>query len=157
MAVSTILRSIAFSRATASAICNSSSLLALTVAMSVSLVLRRPPYISRRGIEFGFAALAVAAFAAALFLFAPPQRLGNQRIGQHEPRFGHVVDAQQNVGRLGSRGRVAQPCAFAFGAVEFAAKAAAALDRRRHLDMRKMPGIAVEIGAPHQRPVDAGR
>src|SRR5215469_8483840 len=125
MAVSTILRSIAFSRATASAICSSSSLLALTVAMSVSIVLRRAPDIARRGIDFCFAAVTVAAFAAAFVLLAPPQRLGNQRIGQHEPRFGHVVDTQQNVGRLGSGGCAAQPHAIAFSAVELATKAAA--------------------------------
>src|SRR5215471_14785505 len=72
MAPSTILRSMAFSRATASAICNSSSLLALTVAIGGLL---------------------------ALVLFALAQRFGNQGIGENELGFRHVIDTQQNVVR----------------------------------------------------------
>src|SRR5207244_10574620 len=66
----TLLRSIAFSRATASAICSSSSLLALTVAI-VSLL--------------------------ALILFALAQRFRNECVGENEARFHHVIDPQQNI------------------------------------------------------------
>ena len=38
-----------------------------------------------------------------------------------------------------------------------AAKALAAGDRRRHFDLRLVPGGALEIAQAHQRPVDAGR
>src|ERR1700733_10718095 len=69
MAPSTILRSIAFSRATASAICSNSSLLALTVAIGSLL---------------------------ALILFALAQCFGNERVGEYESRFHHVVDRQQH-------------------------------------------------------------
>src|SRR5579871_5053122 len=90
MAPSTILRSIAFSRATASAICRSSSLLALTVAIvsiSLALVRRRPG----RGVH---APPAIRRLAA--LLFAPPKRLRNERIGEDKSCFHDVVDPQQS-------------------------------------------------------------
>src|SRR5579883_1851013 len=130
MAPSTILRSIAFSRATASAICSSSSLLALTVAMSRLL---------------------------AFSLFAPPQRFDDERIGKHQARFRHVVDRQQHVDGLFSGFAAAQADTIALNAAEFAAKPAPAIDRNLHLDMRDVAGIAIEIGAPHQRPIDPRR
>src|SRR5580693_9605413 len=126
MAPSTILRSIAFSRATASAICSSSSLLALTVAIGRLL---------------------------ALILFALAQRFGNERVGEHKLCFHHVVDPQQRIAcRVATDVRV-----FAIGAVKFAAKSSAALDRRLHLDLGNVPGIAVEIGTAHQGAIDPGR
>jgi hypothetical protein len=39
------------------------------------------------------AGLALSKFAAML---ASPQRFGNERIGEKEPRFHHVVDPQQD-------------------------------------------------------------
>src|SRR5437588_2465237 len=121
----TILRSIAFSRATASAICSSSSLLALTVAI-VSLL--------------------------ALILFALAQRFRNERVGENEARFHHVIDPQQNILCV-----TADACTFAFGAVEFAADSFAAIDRDLHLDLSDVPGIALEVGSAHQGPIDARR
>ena len=46
---------------------------------------------------------------------------------------------------------------IALDAAEHAAKPLAALMRDRHLDLHEMAGIAFEIGAAHQRPVDPGR
>src|SRR5260370_6559918 len=123
IAPSTILRSIAFSRATASAICSSSSLLALTVAI-VSLL--------------------------ALILFALAQRFRNERVGENEARFHHVIDPQQNV----LCHVTTDACTFAFGAVEFAAESFAAIDQDLHFDLSNETGIALEVGSAHQGPID---
>ncbi len=45
----------------------------------------------------------------------------------------------------------------AVDAEQQAAEAPPAVDRDRHLDLDLVAGIALEIRAPHQRPVDAGR
>ena len=50
-----------------------------------------------------------------------------------------------------------QPDRVALDAGERAAEPLAALMGDRHLDLHEMAGIALEIGAAHQRPVDAGR
>src|SRR4029077_7736772 len=126
IAPSTILRSIAFSRATASAICSSSSLLALTVAI-VSLL--------------------------ALILFALAQRFRDERVGENEPRFHHVIDPQQNVlCRVTMYART-----FAFGAVEFAAESFGAVDRVLHFDLGDVADIAREVGPAPQGPIDPRR
>src|SRR5918998_1420780 len=106
----TISRSIDFSRATASAICNSSSLLALT-AMFVSSLARavrilRPPLVipiragRARPISPLFLRVSLGGLAA-------PQRLGDQRVGQHELGFRHVFDREQKFRRLAGRRIVA--------------------------------------------------
>src|SRR5260370_9210341 len=123
IAPSTILRSIAFSRATASAICSSSSLLALTVAI-VSLL--------------------------ALILFALAQRFRNERVGENEARFHHVIDPQQNVLCCVTT----DARAFAFGAVAFAAEPFAAIARALPFDLSDVPGIALEVGSAYQEPID---
>src|SRR5229473_3522925 len=46
---------------------------------------------------------------------------------------------------------------IALDAPERAAKPLAALMRDRHLDLHQVAGIAFEIGAAHQRPVDPRR
>src|SRR6516165_5412925 len=86
-------------------------------------------------------------------LFALAQRFGDQRVGENEPGFGHVVDAQQNVVAV----ITADTGTFAVGAVQFAAKPFAAVDRHLHLDLSDMAGITVEVGPPHQRSIDTGR
>src|ERR1700677_3435474 len=92
IAPSTILRSIAFSLATASAICKSSSLLALTVAIRQSpLGLTHLLVAIQRGVVFAFGSIAALASA---------QRFRNQRVGQNEPGFRHLVDRQQYVGAV---------------------------------------------------------
>src|SRR5579862_4871531 len=160
MAPSTIFRSMAFSRATASAICRSSSLLALTVAISsVSLGLTCVPVefqrivVSVMSLVMSLLArrvLAVAWFVRwPLAVLAPAQRFGNQRVGENELCFRHVVDRQQHVAALGlGVGGDADARAAAFGAEQLAAEAAAAVEQRRHFDVSNMAGIAVEIGAP---------
>ena len=45
---------------------------------------------------------------------------------------------------------------IALDAAERAAEPLAALMRNRHLDFHEVAGIAFEIGAAHQRPVDPG-
>ena len=155
-------RSIDFSRATASAICNSSSLLALTAAI-VSLL--------RVGLRAGCApaqpfgvcagaAILAASVRHARYSVRSPCLLrrnasSDQFVGQHQPGFHHVVDPQQDFGGAGRGIAAAQPHALAFDAAKRAAEPPASVDRSRHFDLRDMAGIAVEIRAPHQRPVDA--
>src|SRR6202044_1027991 len=106
MAPSTILRSMAFSRATASAICRSSSLLALTVAIRQSPLLELTRRLLRRAVVhcLVWRVLAVARPARrVLAALAPAQRFGNESVGQDELCFHHVVDAQQNFGIAGGR------------------------------------------------------
>src|SRR5262249_28167411 len=132
-------RSIDFSRATASAICKSSSLLALTAAIgSVSFVvtsvnrlggkalLLRPARLWIRpavGLRVGFRyviarvwrlepeVLAQLAFGG----LAASERLRDQRIGQHQARFADAVDREQHLGRFVRFGVVAaQPQGVAF-------------------------------------------
>ena len=38
-----------------------------------------------------------SAFFKLLAVFAPPQRFGDQRVGENEPCLCHIVDRQQNV------------------------------------------------------------
>src|SRR5690348_14735559 len=93
MAAITMPRSIAFSRATASAIWRSSSRLALTAIDSVSRCFR------------------AAIKTAALIGIAGPRRLrgrsraafegrGDQRIGQHQLGVRHLGDRQQDLGAV---------------------------------------------------------
>src|SRR5262245_24821235 len=85
----TICLSIAFSRATASAICRSSSLLALT-AILVSLGAGSSP--TRKSIVVsglfgdGLAAAPLLAFLAKLLVL--PERRPDQIVGEHQPRLG---------------------------------------------------------------------
>src|SRR5262245_16742725 len=111
MAVMTMVRSIAFSRATASAICNSSSRFALTAGIEVSSVFAPTPapgaalHSSRR--RSGTVRFARAAGSGATRGLAAPERLGDQRIGQHQPRLRHLADGQRDLGGLCRRGIVA--------------------------------------------------
>ena len=91
-------------------------------------------------------------------MLALAQRFGNERVGENKLGFHHVVDRQQDFGICVRRRIVAANArALAFGADEFAAESPPAVDRRLHLHLRDVAGIAVEIRTPHQRPVDAGR
>src|SRR4249920_980609 len=91
IAVMTMPRSIAFSRATASAICNSSSLLALTAIahsppLAAGLCGRCRDCLSSR----------LARFALGGFLSS--QSLGHQSVGEHQLGFTHVLNRNENLG-----------------------------------------------------------
>src|SRR6202008_1652771 len=90
IAAITIPRSIDFSRATASAICSSSSLLALTAMVLVS-----------------FGRIYVAP-ARALGGLAPSHRFRNQLIGEDEARIRDLFHHQKRVGVF-ARGHVVAP------------------------------------------------
>src|SRR5262249_8737634 len=84
----TILRSMDFSRATASAICNSSSLLSLIPACAIPVM---PPHYSelfRPICNFGRGLTGSGGPFGAL------QRLANEGIGEHEARLGDQADWQ---------------------------------------------------------------
>ena len=158
MAVMTMRRSIAFSRATASAICSSSSRLALTAighspSFPFACALSACDCVVRLRLR---ARLAVPRFGAGL-----PRRSDSrdQRVGEHQPRLRHVGDRQQHVGRLRLPPR---PCA------------ATARPRPRPRAGRRgtacAPRVTTAISTfiswpawrskserPHQRPVDPGR
>ena len=91
-------------------------------------------------------------------LLAAPERLGNQRVGEHELGLRHLLDREHDVRRLaGGRVVAANARGVAFGAEQLTAEALAALDRHRHFDLHKIIGVAIEVRLPHQRAVDAGR
>src|SRR5262245_57451227 len=96
IAATTIIRSIAFSRATASAICNSSSRFALT-AMSLSSCWR----LAVAGVGEARAS-PVMVFAAGLRLVLA-ERLAQQIVAQRELRFGDIAERQGDLGRRTSR------------------------------------------------------
>src|SRR5215471_19260757 len=102
MAAITMPRSIAFSRATASAICNSSSRLALTAMGLVSFVLGDAPVLAGCVPEIHGSAVARGHGCAFGFL-AALQRLGDQLVGEHKLCFRHLLDRQQNVGLFAGR------------------------------------------------------
>src|SRR6185503_13641558 len=95
----TILRSIAFSRATASAICNSSSRFALTPTCAIasassfsSLSRPEPPGVGR-SVARGVAGVVLRRRVAGR-LFGAPQCVANKLVGQDQPRFGDQADRQ---------------------------------------------------------------
>jgi len=89
---------------------------------------------------------------------AAPERFGNQRIGDDEPGLGHFLDWQHNLGCFAGRGIVAANArGLAIHAEQQTVKSASAVDRRRHFHLEAVAGKALEIRAPHQRPVHAGR
>src|SRR5262245_19601986 len=99
MAAMTICLSINFSRATASAICSSSSLLALTTIVFLPTSLRTRGPKTQSTFLFGFVFFAggsVFRFAATLLCFlAGPvvlrQGLADEIVGQHQPRLGNRI------------------------------------------------------------------
>src|ERR1044071_5201408 len=92
IAVTTMPRAIDFSRATASAICSSSSLLALTAMILLSLsvgalpvfAVRAPVLFRAAGPSCRAVRCVVVRGVAALGLLAAPERLGDQLVGEHE-------------------------------------------------------------------------
>src|SRR3984893_1162237 len=150
MAVMTIERSIDFSRATASAICRSSSLLALTAIVSLLWLIGAPaPFRGRR-----VRVLSVGGFNLRGFLrsFAPPQRFRDQRIGEDQARLAHVVDRDQ---RFLASVLALEPRRLARDAQQDAAEALAAGQRNVEFDLHHVTGVALEIRAPYQRPGDS--
>src|SRR5690349_17186160 len=150
MAAMTMPRSIAFSRATASAICSSSSLLALTAI--VSLLLRSR---GRSAAGWVMSATLVAAvwmligrygcFAllrrAGLRLFLA-QGGGDQLVSQHELGFADVVH-----GKRDGRAIDVDADGVAFNGGNRSAEALAALDRHGHLDLHDLTQRALEVAA----------
>ncbi len=89
---------------------------------------------------------------------AAAHRFGDQFVGQNQPRVRDIFHRQQDIGIFIRAYVIAmQPHRIALDAGEHAAEPLAALMGDRHLDLDEMAGIALEIGAAHQRPVDAGR
>ena len=96
--------------------------------------------------------------AATLGLLAPPQRFGDQRVGQNKLGLRHLLDRKQHVGGFARRWRHRGGCARHRPRRRAARpESLAAIDRGRHLDLHDMAGVALEIRAPHQRPVEARR
>src|SRR4051794_27127731 len=145
IAAITIDLSIAFSRATASAICKSSSLFALTAIFLVSSRGGpRPISIGLFGV-FGFDVLVGSRFGAApLLAFLPdplvlPERLTDQVFGEHQPRLGDRLERHACVRLLAFCGLLAldQHCVVAqLG--DLAAEALAVVDQDRRLDLDEM-------------------
>ncbi len=89
---------------------------------------------------------------------AAPHRFRDQLVGQHQPGVRNILHHQQDVGFFARAYVIAmQLHRVALDACERAAEPLAALMGDRHLDLHQMAGIALEIGAAHQRPVDPGR
>ena len=143
----TILRSIDFSRATASAICNSSSRFALIPACAILVY---PP------LQCNQSAASCGRLVRALLLGAP-QRLANELVRQHQTRLGDERDRQADDLPAQLIELDLDAHLVAFDALEHAAKPLAALDRLLHLDLGLVARPVLEIGWPHQRPVDARR
>ena len=121
---------------------------------SIAMAWMRPPVVSVR-LKRLVSLCAVAASRACLLA---AQRFGDQRIGQHQLGLRHVLRSAAAPRRLAGRDVVApDPRGIAFDAEQHAAETLAAVDRHGHLDLHDVAGVALEIGAPHQRPVDAGR
>src|SRR4051794_36821776 len=132
IAAMTMPRSIAFSRATASAICSDSSLLALTAIVSLLLRSRgRPAAVwvlagalvasAVLGLFGGIGLVAVAACFAQELL--PAQRFGDQLVGENELGFADVVHRQQRVGGIIRCAVDSNLHRVAFNAVDGAAEA----------------------------------
>src|SRR5690242_2592178 len=127
MAASTTCLSIDLSRATESAICKSSSLLAAMPGVAILSLL----------------------FA---LLFARLQIFGDQLVGEDKLGFGDLPKRKLVAGAL----RLDDDFG-AVEAEQGGAEALAPVDRRSEFDFRLMAGPTGEIGETRQRPVDAGR
>ena len=91
-------------------------------------------------------------------LLAAAHRFGDQRVGQNQPRFGDLLDRQEDIGCFAALDVVApQVRTIAIDTDQDAAKALAAIVRNGHLDLDLVAGVAFEVGAAHQRPVDPRR
>ena len=146
----TILRSIDFSRATASAICNSSSLFALIPACAmlsslhstIQISPQRPrpppgpwllPFLARRNVSRMSSSVSTRRASA------------TSRDRQADDLAAQLIELDLDANLL------------AFDALEHAAEPLAARDQLLHLDLGLVARPVLEIGRPHQRPVDAGR
>src|SRR5205085_9667807 len=148
----TILRSIDFSRATASAICNSSSLFALIPACAMRLNPPHQPWLV--GSVHGRRLIIVTLFGA---LLGAPQRFANELVGEHEARLGYEPDRQADdlAAQLVQVDLDAN--LLAFHALERATEPLASRNQLLHLDLGLVARPILEIGRPHEGPVDAGR
>src|SRR4051812_39845428 len=152
----TMSRSITFSRATASAICKSSSLLAET-AMDYSFSMRpgaRAAF-AARGLRFIRGFLGIGVFALGSGGGAAPERLAHELVREHQPRFADVGEREPHERVLAFLhvGQLDQALPI-LRTADDAAEALAAVHRDGHLDFRLVPGPAREIAGAHERPVD---
>ncbi len=98
------------------------------------------------------------------------QRLGDERVGQDQLGLGHVADRQHDLGRITRRIGPSLRSCIDLGAVVAQAHGVTLRrrpacrgnrlrpsTRHRHLDLHDLAGMTLEIGTPHQRPVDPGR
>src|SRR5215218_9261106 len=162
MAAMTIPRSIDFSRATASAICNSSSRLALTAIGLVSFVSAHVSAMRRCRLKIVLLRRRMRAALSCFLSFAfrglaASQRFRDESVVEHEPGFRHVRDRQQHFGGLAGAVIAAKASSFALYADDQTTEAALSCHRYRHFNLRGMAGIAFEIRAPHQRAIDTRR
>jgi hypothetical protein len=84
-----------------------------------------------------------------------PERQGHQRIGEDEPRLRHLGNRQQDLPGIC---RIIRPQSRVGvrGSQQDAPEAPPPADRRCHLHLDQMADVALEIGPPHQRAIDAG-
>src|SRR5512134_3313564 len=135
----TMRRSIDFSRATASAICKSSSRLALMPAKAMLLILQ---VLGSHG---------AVRDARSSPLFRAGQRLANELVGQDETRLADERERQPEVRATGPLEIDRDPDLARLVALERAAEPLAALDRLAQLD------LVLEVRGTHERTIDAGR
>ena len=154
MAWMTILRSIDFSRATASAICSSSSRLALIPARAMASMLL-PFSLRLRGLV---GASEPSARGVLRSLLGARQRFANKLVRQHQlgiaqsSATGQPDDLPARSGRDRPRCEPRRP-----RTLEHAPEALASRHRLRELDLGFVAQPSPRNRRPDQRPVDAGR
>src|SRR5512134_351334 len=141
----TMRRSIDFSRATASAICKSSSRLALMPAKAMLLLLQ---------VLGSHGAVRDARFSP---LLRAGQRLADELVRQHKPRLADELERQAEVRAAGPLELGRDPDLARLVALERAAEPLAALDRLAQLDLGLVAAPVLEIRRPDERAIDAGR
>src|SRR5690606_5839083 len=135
MASMTIMRSMDFSRATASAICKSSNLFAETAIRSVLLSLVGVCAVGIDGFDVLVGGVVVGLVVLALF------RLVEQSVGHHQLGVGQKGE-RQGMDRLGPERRIGQPDgeSVLVRPHDLAAKPFAPLDHVGKLDLGFVPG-----------------
>ena len=89
--------------------------------------------------------------------FAPAQRLRDQVIGEDELGGVDVLETQQHDILLVRRAVNTDAYGISFNTEENAAEPALPTTRYRELYLHDAAGMALEIGAPRQRPIESRR
>src|SRR5581483_12046777 len=152
IAAMTILRSMDFSRATASAICNSSSRFALIPACAMRI---HPPM--QPSSVGGIRGCRLLATILAFALLGAPQRLANELVCQNQARLADQPDRQAQHLPPQTLELDLDAHLVAFHALQDAAEPPAARNHLLELDLGLVARPVLEVGRAHQRPVDAGR